>query len=82
MIETPQVIETAEQQIAFISVVVPRAEIQTVMGPTIREVYSEIAAQRIAPAGPGSPITAAGRRTRSTLTCAFPSGRPSSPLAG
>lgn len=52
MIETPQVIETAEQQIAFISVVVPRAEIQTVMGPTIREVYSQIAAQKIAPAGP------------------------------
>ena len=52
MIETPQVMETAEQTTAFISLVVPRAEIQSVMGPTIREVYAALASQGIAPAGP------------------------------
>lgn len=52
MIETPQVMETADQPIAFIPLVVPRAEIRHVMGPSIREVLSAIAGQGIAPAGP------------------------------
>lgn len=52
MIDAPQVVESAEQLIAFIPLVVPRAEIQTVMGPTIREVYAALSAQGIAPAGP------------------------------
>ena len=52
VIETPKVIETAEQQTAFISLVVPRADIQSVMGPTIREVYDALISQAIAPAGP------------------------------
>ncbi|MGP0068327.1 MAG: GyrI-like domain-containing protein [Isosphaeraceae bacterium] len=52
MIETPHVLETADQLIALIPLVVPRAEIQEVMGPTIREVYATIAAQGIAPVGP------------------------------
>jgi effector-binding domain-containing protein len=52
VIETPKVIESTEQLTAFISLVVPRTEIQAVMGPTIREVYAALAAQGIAPAGP------------------------------
>ncbi|MBV8266334.1 MAG: GyrI-like domain-containing protein [Planctomycetaceae bacterium] len=52
MIEAPQVKETADRLTAFIPLVVPRAEIQEVMGPAIREVYAVIAAQGIAPAGP------------------------------
>ena len=52
MIEVPQITETADQLTAFIPLVVPRDEIQHVMGPSIREVYAAIAAQGIAPAGP------------------------------
>jgi effector-binding domain-containing protein len=52
MIDSPQVIESADQLTAFIPLVVPRTEIQTVMGPAIREVYAALAAQRIAPVGP------------------------------
>ena len=52
MIETPQITETAEQLTAFIPLMVPRAEIQTVMGPAIHEVLAAIAAQGIPPAGP------------------------------
>ncbi len=52
MLDTPQVMESADQLTALIPLVVPRAEIQSVMGPSIREVYAAIAAQGIAPAGP------------------------------
>ena len=52
MLDTPQVMKTADQLTAFIPLVVPRAEIQAVMGPSIREVYATLAAQGIAPAGP------------------------------
>jgi len=52
VIEMPQITETADQLTAFIPLVVPRDEIQRVMGPSIREVYAAIAAQGIAPAGP------------------------------
>ena len=52
MIDAPQVTESADQLTAFIPLVVPRTEIQAVMGPAIREVYDALAAQRIAPAGP------------------------------
>jgi len=52
MIDAPQVTESVDQLTAFIPLVVPRTEIQAVMGPAIREVYDALAAQRIAPAGP------------------------------
>lgn len=52
MLDTPEVTETADKLTACISLVVPRAEIQTVMGPAIREVYAALAEQGIAPAGP------------------------------
>jgi effector-binding domain-containing protein len=52
VIEKPKVMETEEQRTAFIHLVVPRAEIQRVMVPTIREVYATIGAQGAAPAGP------------------------------
>lgn len=52
MLDAPQIAETTDQATACISMVVPRAEIQSVMGPAIREVYAAIAAQGIAPAGP------------------------------
>ena len=52
MLETPRITKTDDQLTAFIPLVVPRAEIQAVMGPSIREVYAALAAQGIAPAGP------------------------------
>lgn len=52
MLETPQVAETTEQMTACLPLVVPRNEIQTVMGPAIQEVYSALSAQGIAPTGP------------------------------
>ena len=51
MIETPQVAETEPQHYASLHLTVPREEIRTVMGPGVREVYSAIAAQGIAPSG-------------------------------
>jgi effector-binding domain-containing protein len=52
MIDTPTILEVAPQRLAAIHVVVPRAEIQQVMGPGIGELMSTLAAQGIAPAGP------------------------------
>lgn len=43
--------ETSDQMTATISLVVPRAEIMTAMGPGIREVMAVLAAQGIAPMG-------------------------------
>jgi effector-binding domain-containing protein len=52
VLETPQVMETADQLTAFIHLTVPRAEIRSVMGPGLGEVKAALAAQGIAPAGP------------------------------
>jgi effector-binding domain-containing protein len=52
VIETPQIVETAAQEIAFIHLTIPRAEIQNVMGPGLGELMAALAAQGIAPAGP------------------------------
>lgn len=52
MIETPFITNAVAQQTAATHVTVPRTEIQTVMGPTIREVYAALAAQHIAPTEP------------------------------
>ena len=52
MLDTPHVLESSEQLTVCIPLVVPRAEIQAVMGPGIRELYAVLAAQGVAPAGP------------------------------
>jgi len=52
VIESPKIVETAAQQIAFIPLSVPRNEIQVVMGPGIREVIAAVTAQGIAIVGP------------------------------
>ncbi len=52
MLEPPQIIQTTAQLTAIIHVIVPREEIQKVMGPGIQELLATIAAQGIAPAGP------------------------------
>jgi effector-binding domain-containing protein len=52
MIEKPTIVTTTPQHTAIIAIVVSRDDIQSVMGPTIQEVYATIGAQGIAPAGP------------------------------
>ena len=52
MLDTPQIIQTTTQLTAIIRMIVPREEIQNVMGPGIQELLATIAAQGIAPAGP------------------------------
>jgi effector-binding domain-containing protein len=52
MIDTPHVTHTADAPMAFIHLVVPRAEIRTVMGPGLAEIHAALAAQGTAPAGP------------------------------
>ncbi len=51
MIETPKILHTESQQTAVIPLVVPRAEIQQVMGPGIDELIQTLATQGIAPQG-------------------------------
>lgn len=52
MIDTPQITHSAAQHAAVIRFTIPRAEIQTVMGPGHTELMAAVAAQGIAPAGP------------------------------
>lgn len=52
MLDTPEIVKTNAQKTAVIHIVVPRNEIQTVMGPGIREIFAALAQQRIAPSGP------------------------------
>ncbi len=52
MIDTPQIIQTTALHCATLHVVVPRNEIQNVMGPGIGEVMAAIAAQGLSPSGP------------------------------
>jgi effector-binding domain-containing protein len=52
MIDTPHIVQTAAQPTAAIRLTVPRAEIQTVMGPGYSELMAAVAAQGIAPVGP------------------------------
>lgn len=52
MLDQPQIVQTAAQRTAVIRLIIPRNEIQRVMGPGINEVMTAIAAQGIAPAGP------------------------------
>ena len=52
MIDTPQITESAAQLTAIIRLTIPRKEIQSVMGPGIRDLLAAVAAQGVAPAGP------------------------------
>lgn len=52
MLDTPHITRTADQATAFLRLTVPCTQIQTVMGPGIREVLAAIAAQGLTPAGP------------------------------
>jgi effector-binding domain-containing protein len=52
MLDKPHIAQTAAQATAVIRLTVPRAEIQTVMGPGYRELMAAVAAQGIAPVGP------------------------------
>lgn len=52
MIDTPEVIELPAQALAFVHLVIPRDQIQHVMGPGLQEVKAAVAAQGIAEAGP------------------------------
>ena len=52
MIDTPQIVQSEAKATAVIRFTIPRAEIQTVMGPAIGEVIAAVAAQGIGPVGP------------------------------
>mgnify|MGYP001347076615 CR=1 FL=1 len=52
MIETPTIVQTAAQPAAVIRLTIPRAEIQSAMGPAFGELMATMGAQGIAPAGP------------------------------
>lgn len=52
MLDTPQIIQTQARLTAVVRHLIPRGEIQKVMGPSIGEVMSTLAAQGLAPAGP------------------------------
>lgn len=52
MIDTPKLVTTVALQAAVIHLTIPRAEIQKVMAPAMKEVMQTLAAQGIAPAGP------------------------------
>ncbi len=52
MISPPQVIQTTALQTASLHIIVPRNEIQHVMGPGLQEIFSLISAQGLSPAGP------------------------------
>src|SRR5260370_18922900 len=51
MIDNPHIVQTEAELTAAIRLTIPRAEIQSVMGPAIAEVMAAIAGQGIAPAG-------------------------------
>lgn len=52
MIEKPQVIDTAAQQVATLHIETSRLKMQHVMGPGIAETMAAVKAQAIAPTGP------------------------------
>jgi effector-binding domain-containing protein len=52
MITPPQIVQTQQQPVAVIHLLVARSQIQQVMGPAIAEVLAALRAQGLAPAGP------------------------------
>ncbi|HEX3135224.1 MAG TPA: GyrI-like domain-containing protein [Planctomycetota bacterium] len=51
MIDTPRIVQTTKQLIAYIPLNVPAAEVRNVMGPGVMEVMKVVAAQSLAPTG-------------------------------
>lgn len=52
MLDTPEILQAEAQPTAIIRLVIPRSEIQHVMGPAITELMAALTAQGVAPAGP------------------------------
>jgi effector-binding domain-containing protein len=52
MIDTPTIVKTAVRRAAVVHLVIPRADIQKMMGPGIAEVRAALLAQNIAAVGP------------------------------
>ncbi|MEZ5355450.1 MAG: GyrI-like domain-containing protein [Bryobacteraceae bacterium] len=52
MIDTPAITRAPEQLVAAIHLVIPRSEIQSVMGPALGEIHAAIRAQGLEPTGP------------------------------
>jgi len=52
MIDKPQIVHTAAQHTAIIHLIIPREEIQNVMGPGLSELMAAVAAQGVSPTGP------------------------------
>ena len=52
MIDTPAITTTREQPTAVVHLTIPRAEIQSAMGPAHQELFSTLAAQGVAATGP------------------------------
>jgi effector-binding domain-containing protein len=52
LLEAPEIVESPEQLVAMIPLVVARAQMPEVMGPGIGEVFAVISAQNIGVAGP------------------------------
>ena len=52
MLDSPHVVETAAQPMAFIPLAIPRHEIRTVMGPGLAELHAALAAQGLVATGP------------------------------
>jgi effector-binding domain-containing protein len=52
VLDTPKIVQTDDQPVAYIHLTIPREEIQSVMGPAIGEVMGAVAAQGVAIAGP------------------------------
>ncbi len=52
MIETPQIVNTADQLTAYIHLTIPRNEIQNVMGPGIGEIMATLEKQGVVATGP------------------------------
>ena len=52
MIETPEIVQTAEQHYAFLHLTVPSSEIRNFMGPGLMEVKAALTAQGVEATGP------------------------------
>jgi effector-binding domain-containing protein len=52
MIDTPELVNSPAQRIAFVHLTIPRSEIRHVMGPGLQEVIAAVAAAGQRPAGP------------------------------
>lgn len=52
MLDTPHVVQSAQQRTAVVRLTVPRAQIQSAFGPAVSELTAALAAQGITPGGP------------------------------